>query len=115
QNRRTQQQSVWGFRKEPTPGLLTELAVQPDPGNVGVERFDKPVRTLLETRCIVEEDEIQLRKRLRYRFILHRPEYDRRKALVERGCKRNLFLRNGAGPYRIRTEHENDRVRPCDH
>jgi hypothetical protein len=49
----------------PAACLLAELGVLSDPSDIGVK-----------------EDKVQLRKRFRDRFVLHRSEYYRREALI---------------------------------
>ena len=65
QHWRAQEQPARPLRQGPAPGLLAEIGVLPDPGDVGIERLGKLVGTLLEPRNIIKKNEIQLRKRFR--------------------------------------------------
>ena len=85
QHRGAQQQSGSPFGQCPATRLLTELGVLPDPRDVGVERLSQPICTLLEPPFIIEEHNVQLRKRLRHGVVVHAAADDRREALVERG------------------------------
>ena len=81
QHRRAQQQSVRPVRQGPTSRLLAKVGVLPDPADVGVERFGELVRALLEARVVIEEDEVELRERLRHRFVVDTTAHDRREAV----------------------------------
>jgi hypothetical protein len=74
----------------------------------------KLVGALLETRGIVEKNEIEPRELVRERLVLDLPEDDGRQTLVERGRKRDLLQRNRVGPHRVGTEHEHNRIRSPD-
>jgi chorismate-pyruvate lyase len=52
-NGRTQQQPTRAARS------LAELGVLPDPADVRLERVGEPIGALLETRRIVEENEVE--------------------------------------------------------
>ena len=62
----------------------------PYPAEVGLQRLSQSVDISLETRVVIEENEVQPAQWLRHRGIVDRPANDRREALVKRRRVRNL-------------------------
>jgi hypothetical protein len=65
--------------------------VLPDPGDVCVKSVSELVGALLKPGGVIKEDEIELSEFFRDTLVLNKPVDDWRKALVQRGCERNLF------------------------
>ena len=97
------------LRQRPAPRLLAELGVLPDPGDVGVERLGEPVRALLEPRCVVEEDEVQLRERLRHRLSSTGRHTIGAKRLFSEAANATSLQRD-IGGHRIGAQHEHHGV-----
>ncbi len=85
----------------------------PDPADIGGERLGEAVRTLLEVRRVVEEDEVELGERLRHCLVVDATADDRGEALIQGGGESDLLERH-LGSNRIRAQHEHDRVRAHD-
>ena len=92
---------------------LLQFGVLSDPADVGLQRLGKLICARLEARQIVEENEIQSPQRLRDRWVLHPPAYNRREALFEQGRVRHLLERHFGGN-RIGRQREHNGVGAAD-
>ena len=90
-------------------GGFAVLGMLPDPVDIGRQRIAEPIETVCKHYFVIEEDEVEARKRLRHLLVVNSPKHDRREAFVQRGGKGDFF---GAdrGRYCIRAEQKYDCV-----
>ena len=85
------------------------MGMLPDPVDIGRQRIAEPIETVCKHYFVIEEDEVEARKRLWHLLVVNSPKRDRREAFVQRGGKGDFF---GADrrDHCIRAEHKDDGV-----